>query len=108
MHTDDDGYVDCPDCRGGKILKVGDVGLIKVCDRCKGNGRRDWVSHITGGLPKSNENIFITVTQQNVQVLMMLLREEAMKLGLRADIELHPDRRYSDPFSYQNRIYGGL
>jgi hypothetical protein len=80
VEFNEDGIVECCHCDGRKIIPMQVHGLAEVCPKCKGSGGRDWVENVMG---RATENYSMreNVAYRNIQNLMYLIREEAMKIG---------------------------
>lgn len=76
----------CDKCHGRRIIPSEKVVLKKPCNACGGDGKRYWVDKIMRNFSPSDKDIFYNCTQENIQFLIQLMREEAQKVG--CDVEV--------------------
>ena len=95
MDFNEDGIIECRHCEGRRIIPMQVHGLAEICPSCKGTGGRDWIDHAMGRT-SDNYNMQHNITFRNIQMLVHMIREEAMKVGMCVFVDLkeQPQQEY--------------
>ena len=89
MRFSDDGYSDCQTCDGNRVIRyTGRLDLIEVCPECKGHGRFDWIEVAMKRPKKEDAHLEVHIAQRNIQILMRMIQDEAMKCGQRVHVDI--------------------
>lgn len=101
---------DCDLCKGTGGVSAERVVLHRICPKCKGKMKLDWIERATSeccGPPVEDQmNKQFQIAHYNIHLLESLLREECYKVNIRVNIAY--DKLEEPQYCRIHKIGGGI